>query len=332
VADTAANEGQGAQRSGRLVSRVLFVLGGAVAGTAAAWLVSGAAASADTDTASPDTVEVGTSSVTPVTDATVGGLNDVDHGVSRFTGDVAGGVADATCHQEATTWSEPQRACGPTDAGTVQHDVSERVGGSVPDLTEDAVLGPVSRTLGSFEHLARQPEDARQVIKETIAPEPAKDFGRHVWQLLAPAAPGDLVPFPGHPGLAPGAQEPVPPGTGQATDPVAVSTAQLPAVPRASLATPSGFRYDDLTGAADQFRDAHRDLPSLPAPAQLPVAPSVPTAPGGTTAPGGHLDGLNFGVPFWTTEAVDSAVAAMNRAGLRHTPRTPGTQPGVTPD
>jgi hypothetical protein len=337
VADTAANEGQGAQRSGRLVSRVLFVLGGAVAGTAAAWLVSGAAASAGTAAdaaAAAGTIEVGTASVTPVTDATTGSLGDVNHGVSRFTGDAAGGIAEAAaCHQEATSWSDPQRACT-TGARTVEHDVSERVGGAVSDLTETAVVGPVERTLGSFEHIARRPADTRQVIGETIAPAPAKDFGRHVWQLLDPAGPRDLNPFPGLPGIAPGTPQPAAPvaGPAPATAPVAVSTVQLPAVPRAALATLPGVQHDDLTGAAGQSRDGHRDLPSRLDPAQLPVAPSVPTAPGGTTAPGGHLDGLNFGVPFWTTEAVDSAVAAMNRAGLRHTPRTPGSQPGVTPD
>src|SRR3954449_9947497 len=64
VANTATNEGQGAKRVGRLVSRALLVFGGAVAGTAAAWLVSGAAASADT-------VEVGTA---PVTEAADGSL------------------------------------------------------------------------------------------------------------------------------------------------------------------------------------------------------------------------------------------------------------------
>ncbi|MDQ7810014.1 hypothetical protein Q5425_40345 [Amycolatopsis sp. A133] len=326
MANTAANEGQGAKRVGRLVSRALLVLGGAVAGTAAAWLVSGAAASADT-------VEVGTASVTPVTDATAGGIGDVNHGVGHFSGDVAGGVAEAACHQEATTWSEPQapRPCDATDAGTVGREASERVSGSVSDLTDDAVLSPAQRTLGAFEHIVRKPEDTRQVIEETIAPAPAKDFGRQVWQLLDPAGHGNLVPLPGVPGLAPAGTEPVTSGAGQTAGVPAVSTVELPAALRAALAS-AGLPHDDVTGAAGHSRDRHRDLPSPLTPAQLPVAPAVPTAPGSTTAPGGHLDGFNFGVPFWTTEAVDTAVAAMSRAGLRHSLRTPGEQPGVTPD
>jgi hypothetical protein len=318
VANTATNEGQGAKRPGRLVSRVLLVLGGAVAGTAAAWLVSGAAASADT-------VEVGTSSVTPVSDATVGGFGDVNHGVSHAAGD----VADASsCHQDATTWSEPQN-CSRVSG----HEVSERVSDSVSDLTEEAVVSPVHRTLGAFEHIARKPADTRQVIEETITPEPATDFGHRVWQLFDPARQGDLVPLPQFPGLAPVDQEPVTDGIGRTTDTVAVSTVQLPAALRAALAMPTGVQQNDVTGAAGESRDSHRELPSSPlVPVQLPAAPAVPTAPGGSSAPGGHLDGLNFGVPSWVSAAVSDAAASAYLGGLRHTPRTPGTQPGVTPD
>ena len=294
MSDTAANEGQGATRSRRLVTRALFVLGGALAGTAAAWLVSSA-------TASADTVEVGSSSVAPVTEATAGDLGDVSNGVSGFSGD----AVDSP--QAATTWSEP------------------RVSDPVSDLTEDAVVSPVRRTLGAFEHIARKPQDTRQVLEQAIAPEPA----HQVWQLLDPAGHGDLVPLPG---LAPVEQEPVTTGIGQATDTVAVTTVELPAAVRAALAMAKDSHIEDGTGAAGESRNGHRDLPSPLTPVQLPAAPSVPTAPGGTTAPGGHLDGLNFGVPFWTTEAVDTAVAAMSRAGLRQTARTPGEQPGVTPD
>lgn len=302
MAKTATNEGQGAKRAGRLVSRALLVLGGAVAGTAAAWLVSGA-------TASADTVEVA-----PITAAATGSLGDVNQGASDATGD----VADASCHQDATAWSEP---C----ARVLGHEVSERVSDSVSDLADDAVVSPAHRTLGAVEHIVRKPQDTREVLEQTFTPEPAHD----VLQLLDPAGHGDLVPS--LPGLSPVAQEPVTTGIGQTTDTVAVSTVQLPAALRAALAMPTGLQHNDVTGAGES-RDDHRDLPSPLTPVQLPAAPSVPTAPGGSTAPGGHLDGLNFGVPFWTTEAVDSAVAAMSRAGLRTAMRTPGEQPGVTPD
>lgn len=260
MADHATNEGQGAKRAGRLVSRALLVLGGAVAGTAAAWLVSGA-------TASADTVEVGTASVTPVTEAATGSIGDVKDGAS----DAASDVSAASCQQDATTWSQP---C----ARVLGHEVSDRVSDSVSDFAEDAVVSPAHRTLGAVEHIVRKPQDTREVLEQTFTPEPAHD----VLQLLDPAGHGDLVPLPG---LAPVEQEPVTTGLGQATDPVAVSTVQLPAALRAALAMPTGFQYDDGTGAAGESRDSHRDLPSPLTPVQLPVAPSVPTAPGGTTAP-----------------------------------------------
>ncbi|WP_439385072.1 hypothetical protein [Amycolatopsis lexingtonensis] len=304
MADHATNEGQGAKRAGRFVSRALLVLGGAVAGTAAAWLVSGA-------TASADTVEVGTA---PITEAATGSLGDVNTGAT----DAANDVSTTSCAQDATAWSEP---C----ARVLGHEVSDRVGDSVSDLADEAVVSPAQRTLGAVEHIVREPQDTREVLEQTFTPEPAHD----VLQLLDPAGHGDLVPLPG---LTPVKQEPVTTGVGQTTDTVAVSTVQLPAALRAPLAMPTGFQHEDGIGAAGESRGSHRDLPSPLAPVQLPVAPSVPTAPGGSTAPGGHLDGLNFGVPFWTTEAVDSAVAAMNRAGLRTMVRTPGEQPGVTPD
>lgn len=328
MVNTAKTEGQGAKRAGRLVSRALFVLGGAVAGTAAAWLVSTATASADTTS-----VAVGTASVTPVTDATTGSLGDVNHGAGHFADDVAGGAADAACHQEATTWSEPQapRPCDSTDVRLHEHHVTDRAGDSVADLADDAVLSPVTRTLGTFEHIARKPQDTRQVLAETFTPEPAPDFGHHVWQLLDPAGRAKLVPLSPLPGLAPVEQGPATTGA-RTAGPAAVTTVELPAALRAALAMPTGFPNHDGFGAAGHSRNGHRDLPSPMTPAQLPAAPAVPTAPGGTTAPGGHLDGLNFGVPFWTTEAVDTAVAAMNRAGLRNAVRTPGEQPGVTPD
>lgn len=301
MAKNATNEGQGAKRAGRLVSRALLVLGGAVAGTAAAWLVSGATASADTV------------AVAPIADAASGSLGDVNTGAANAASDVAA----SDCHQDATTWSGP---C----ARTLGHEVSDRVSDSVSDFADDAVVSPAQRTLGAVEHIVRKPQDTREVLQQTFTPEPAHD----VLQLLDPAGHGDLVPLPG---LAPVEQEPVTTGVGQTTDTVAVSTVQLPAALRAALAMPTGLQHDDVTGAGES-RDSHRDLPSPLTPVQLPVAPSVPTAPGGSTAPGGHLDGLNFGVPFWTTEAVDSAVAAMSRAGLRTVMRTPGEQPGVTPD
>jgi hypothetical protein len=193
------------------------------------------------------------------------------------------------------------------------------------------VLAPAQDVLGAFEHIARKPEDTRQVLDQAFTPAPAQDFGRQVWQLLDPAGKGDLVPLPPLPGLAPVEQAPVTDSVGQTTETVEAATVQLPAAVRAALAMQAAERAA-LDAENGHGRDGRRNVPSPLNPAPLPVAPSIPTAPGGGTAPGGHLDGLNFGVPFWAAGAVDTAVAAANRAGLRCTPRTPGSQPGVTPD
>jgi hypothetical protein len=304
-------------RFGRLVTRTLFVLGGAVAGTAAAWLISDAVASADT--------------VTPITDATVAGLGDAVSDTSQATNDLS-------CHQDATAWSMPgSEICGAIardqiggpakqsdEARVLGHEVSGRVGDSVTDLTQDAVLDPAKRTLGAFEHIARKPEDTQQVLASAFPAAPAaNDF----WQLLDPAGHGDLIPLPQLPVL-PVEQEPVTAALGHTTETVEAETVELPASVRAALAQAAAQR------AAQETRGhgSRHDVPAPLTPAQLPVAPSVPPAPGGGSAPGGHFDGLNFGLPFGFAGAIDNAVAGTNRAGRAHTPRTPGSQPGVTPD
>ena len=334
----AVHEGRGATRFGRLASRALFVVGGALAATAAAWAVSSSAASADT-------------SVTPVTDATVAGLGDVTDGAAHFAGGVAGAAQQlADCGQGATTWSEPGARPGcsleqlghRTDLAEGQQAAGE-VAGSVRDLGEHAVLKPVQRTLGSLEHIARKPEDTRQVLTDATTPPPAaQDFGRKLWDLLDPDAPAPLPDLPKLPtGPAAGdLPEPTVPGQPALPEPdslgeaaMTTSDALQSVFPAVDASPADATQYG--TGAVTSRHHGVRDLPVAPySPAQLPAAPlSIPTPPaGGSTAPGGHLDGLNFGVPAWVTDAVDNAVAGSARTGLAHTPRTPGEQPGVTPD
>ncbi|WP_410647360.1 hypothetical protein [Amycolatopsis sp. cmx-4-54] len=338
MTNAAKNEGRGAARFGRLASRALFVLGGAVAGSAAAWAVSGASASADV----APVVSAPETSVTPVTDATAAGLTDASHGASKFAGDVAGAMCGDS-QQDATTWSMPgdkgsvsaKRHCG--DIRADRHEVSTRVSAAVTDFTDDSVVTPVKRTLGAAEHIVRKPQDTRQVLDETFTPSPeARDFGRKVWQLLDSRGHGDLVP-----GLPVGGT-PVNPdssldtiGAGdQVTDFAQLATTQFPAAVETVLPMPALVQQH---GAFDQVedtpaRDGHRgDFPRPITPAPLPVAPSIPTVPGGS-APGGHLDGLTHGVPAWVVAAVERSLTGYSLAGTRYMPLTPGSQPGVTPD
>ncbi|MEC3974666.1 hypothetical protein [Amycolatopsis sp. H20-H5] len=332
----AVNEGRGAARFGRLASRALFVLGSAVAGTAAAWVISGASASADTV-------------ATPVTDATVASMNEAAHGASQFAGDVSGTAAaalrDVHCFQDATTWSAPDCSAPGQIGGparqhaahrVMDHEVSERVSDSVADLAENTVVKPAQGTLGAVEHIARKPEDARQVLGEAVTPSPeAAEFGQKFWQLLDPNSTGDLVTLPRLPGSLP--VEPVSPmrEAGQVTETAETTAVPLTAAVQAALAAPDAAQQAALPGKprTGSSNDDHRDFPLPFSPMQLPLAPvSIPTVPGGGSAPGGHFDGLTSGVPAWAVSAVDNAMAGTVRAGVRRMPLTPGSQPGVTPD
>ncbi|MGW7535199.1 hypothetical protein [Amycolatopsis sp. NPDC054798] len=345
MTNDAVHERRGATRFGRLASRALFVVGGALAATAAAWAVSSSAASADTVDAS----------VTPVTDATTAGISDVTDGASRFAGEVTGAVQGlSSCGQGATTWSEPgtsrptcslDRLSGPhRDDLADGQEAAGKVSAAVSDLGQQAVVKPVQRTVGSLEHIARKPEDARQVIADATTPPPAaQDFGRKLWDLLDPSTPSNLVDLPKLPDVpAPGSEQLPAPGTGIPEQPAEAEQNLGAAAITTSDALQSVFPEADVQSTAPvqgaELPARHhgdRGLPGAPfSPAQLPAAPlSIPNSPaGGNTAPGGHLDGLHFGVPSWVAAAVDSAVAGSTRTGLAHTPRTPGEQPGVTPD
>ncbi|MER6664764.1 hypothetical protein ABT256_09445 [Amycolatopsis japonica] len=335
MTNAAKDERRGAVRFGRLASRALFVLGGAVAGSAAAWAVSGASASADV----APVVSAPETSVTPVTDATAAGLTDVSGGASKFAGDVAGAMC-GEAHQDATTWSMPgengsapaKRHCG--DIRADQHEVSTRVSDAVTDFADTSVVTPVKRTLGAVEHIVRKPQDTRQVLDETFAPSP--DFGRDVWHLLDPNGHGDLVPE------LPVGESPVNPdspldtiGAGeQVTDFAQLATTQFPASSETVLPMPAFAQSHDAFDQVEDApaRDGHRgDFPRPITPAPLPAAPSFPTVPGGS-APGGHLDGLTHGVPAWVAAAVERSLTGYALAGTRYMPLTPGSQPGVTPD
>jgi hypothetical protein len=360
VTQASANERQGGDResgrTGRWISRALLVLGGIAAGTVAAWAVSGASASAATISTDAVTTAATGSTVdaTPVTDATVSGLNDVTHGVSGLAGDTAGAVSaalrDTACHQDATTWSAAEQLhplpawCAQLDRDEVggplrthgkhrsvsdalSQDVAGRVSDAVDNFTDTAVTHPVKTTLGAVERIVTKPQDVGQVLGETFAPSAndGQGLGQKVWDWLNPANGSGTLPGDG----SGKAGAPV-----QGTTPAADSTSVPPSVTLASLAPGAGrsaARTESST--LDGSTGGHHDFPAPYAPVQFPTAPlSTPSAPGGGSASGGHFDGSTFGVPAWSSAAFGNALAGIVRAGVRYMPLTPGSQPGVTPD
>ncbi|SDX31142.1 hypothetical protein SAMN05421504_102994 [Amycolatopsis xylanica] len=340
MAHGSATEGRGAVRSSRWVSRALFVLGGA----AAAWMISDASASAAEEPAAPSGASAG---LTPLTDATVTGLNDATRGVSGFAGDAAGaattGYRDAVCHQDATAWTLPgesakQSPAWCTDAernhkGRVEHEVSSRVSDAVTDLASDAVVHPVSRTLGAFEHIVRKPEDAQQVLGETLQPADGGELGQRVWDLLNHNDATDVV-LPSITSLLP-ERDDLPTAAAPATTEapaLQLVTVVIPDSAKSAFSAAFGATSEESTDVQSDSRDDQSGS-KLPFPLdRLPIAPSAPTAPGGGTAPGGHCDGPAFGFIPGASAALINASVSNALTGVRYMPLTPGSQPGVTPD
>lgn len=325
-------ERQGAARLVRWASRALLVVSGVAAGTAAAWAVSSASASA------APIEEPAAPSITPITDATASNLRDVTRGTAELIGNTSGAASaamtNAACQQEATSWSLPagesERTAGCREHGThrvIDREVSEKVRDAVDNFADKAVVAPVERTLGAVEHIVVKPEDAPKVIEDSLK---ALDKNNGEGGLLhLPALPG----LPGSPvehGVLPETPEAVRDAATPLTGP---ATIELPGAAEAAasrLARSAGLA--ETTNQTSLNSDDQGDFPAPFAPIGMPIAPlSAPTVPGGS-APGGHLDGPAYGVPAWSSAGYYDAKTGTLRVGVRHMPLTPGSQPGVTPD
>ncbi|WP_158879610.1 hypothetical protein [Amycolatopsis anabasis] len=326
----AAERQRGVAHALRWCARALLV----VAGTAIAWAIASATANAAADTVhSTPAAETNDGDTTSATVAAVGSVNDVTWGVSDFVGATGGTVAHVVrpvgkVAEPAPLRHRAHRVLAPDFADA---DVAGEVGGAVHHLAEDAVLRPVQRTLGTVEHLVREPAETPRVIDQALTP--AKDFGKTVWSVLH-AGGHDLLPLPELTGDR--AERPAVPGGPQ--PPADAVTPPAPnAAPEAS-ADPFGAVWSAARGvlvrdaAPHVEHPAKRDLPLPFAPVRVPLAPlTAPNAPGGSSA-GGHFDGSLIGLPTGVPSAADSAAAGSVRSGVRHVMVEPGAQPGVTPD
>ncbi|MTD56181.1 hypothetical protein [Amycolatopsis pithecellobii] len=304
---------RGPARAGRWLARALLVVGGAVAGTAAAWAIGTASASAETAPPTATSVQQG-DEATPVTDAVLGATDDVLLGTAQLAGDTAGAAVRAGTQSPDGIARSQEAANDVTDA--------------VHDFTQHVVTKPAERLLGSAEQITRKPQNAPRVISQALTTPP------DLWSFLHPSGSG-LVHLPALPAL---------PGThaiGQHTS--AGSPVVLPqAAPQlADAMGPIATVLPQAHWAATHFDSGddaglrhHGDQTDrFPfAPVRGPLAPSgVPLTPGGSIA-GGHVDGPLLGVPAGAVSFVNAYGERAVRFGIRHTPVEPGSQPGVTPD
>lgn len=286
----------------------------------------------------------------PFTDATVTGLNDATRGVSGFAGEAAGaattGYREAVCHQDATVWTLPgseavkQSPAWCTDAernhkGRVEHEVSSGVSDGVTDAAGDAVVHPVSRTLGAFEHIVRKPEDTQRVLGETLqASNPNGELGQRVWDLLNHNDATDVV-LPSIIGLLP-ERDDLPtataPAAAEAPAALQLVTVVIPDSAKSAFAAAFGATSPESSDVQSDSRDDQSGS-KLPFPLdRMPIAPSAPSAPGGGSAPGGHVDGPAFGFISGAFASLINVSVSNALTGVRYMPLTPGSQPGVTPD
>jgi len=304
----------------RWLVRALFVIGSALAGTAIAWAISSATASAAT--AHPALTPEGTQAttagdeLTPVTDATMAASDDVVLGASDLVGDTS-----AAAVRVATGERTPDAARDQQVAGTVSD--------AVHHFTGTAALNPVQRILGSAEHISRQPQDAPRVIGDALAP--SQDF----LKFLHPAAATTLLKLPevSGPHSAGTLDQRVPVVTSspeQAAPVVAQPMGPFAAVLPASQHTTVPDANRHVTSDRHSTGDHSGRFPYSPT--RAPLSPAgLPFVPGGSAA-GGHLDGPLLGVPAGPLTLVDTHGERAVRFGTGHTPVEPGEQPGVTPD
>lgn len=312
------------QRAGRWFARALFVFGGAVAGTAAAWAITSATASADsalpqdparaadrqpTDLRQPD------GSIMSGTDAVLDATGDVAGTTAEFAGRAAGAAAQ---HGTSGAARSPEATNRGRQAGEVRE--------AVHQFARDAVIHPAHRIVGAAEHVAREPQDASRVVQQVIAP--SSGF----LDLLGPSV-GEVIKLPDLRGR----------GDQHQAKPVTTPPASAPAVAAVAPAGPISPVLDEvvaqhhlrklgLDASAEGRSHGLKTVKAPHDPTRRPMAPSgIPPVPGGSTT-GGHVDGPLLGVAAGALTAVDADGSRAMRRGIRRTPAEPGEQPGVTPD
>lgn len=277
-------------------ARAAVVLGGAVAGSAAAWVLATATADADPADAKDSK---------PAAER----LADLPEAAARA---VHGTVGKAT---GALRPGEEQQAGKPAKRGESERKADE------PDAVRDHVDHEQLPTLEDLNDLLFGLLNGGDGMPQPPTTEPPacapefQDWCERLADWFQPS-PGDLVP--GLPVEEPG------PDAGH----------DLPSNLPAAVTSPAGAQQSEpaeaLAGGLSPRGDPLMNLPGGSTPLHLPGQPAV-TAPGSGTVLAGHADGSPLAITAASAAAAaDSAGTALRRI----TPGSsrPGGQPGVTPD
>ncbi|GDY30900.1 hypothetical protein [Gandjariella thermophila] len=357
----------GATRVRRLLSRTLLVLGGTVAGTAAAWLLSTACAAAAPSADGEAHPVARTSAERPPTHSHGIDLPDAPrlaphHPAHRLTPHGPQVAEWRLADRLPGPWtSEPGArptvpvtgsGAGPGDPAAGYGDCpGEPVASSdarpvpaprlAPPLLADAVTGPVA---GALDELTRP---AVPALGGWLAPAPGAPNPRPGIDQVAGAlrdafgggqlAAGGLVPNPVETagGLAQSVPGAAAAGESMAAPPVpAVPTA--PSAEPATAVSPDGWTGTATTVPAPRGIPAHRS--TVPAPPPAPLAPGGPPVivPVSSCACGSQGSASSGGHPAGATASPahlpGTALARALRPGAQSEPAASGAQPGVTPD
>lgn len=311
-------------RARRWASRALFALGGAVAGTAAAWALAGGSAEAshldfDYDSGAERS---------PISELVVHAVerpadNDlVREGIDRATEALRTGDRPAPADD-----SDDEESNSDDEQPAPIHDGAESAHQGA-DEAESFVRSCGEQTGSAIERLLGSPEDPfeenpnyddwQDQFEEWFDPNNIGELpGQPIVELPENPIDGGVVPLPGS-----GPDVPAPGFTGGT---VVADAAQVPTVDVSDSGTSARGT------PARSFRDS--DRPSGQAPAGIPAGIAVtPFAPGSGAAGSGHGDGSPMATTFDSGNALAALAAALVRSGAVNAPFEPGCQPGVTPD
>ncbi|MQA08512.1 MAG: hypothetical protein GEU98_08155 [Pseudonocardiaceae bacterium] len=328
----------------RLCARTLVVVGGAIAGTAAAWVIaSGSATAAEPALTGPS--PSASAAQVPIATQASSATQAID-------------VNDAASADAAEAASKPAAETGGTVTGTLQQasNAPDRHNPAATDQSRDTVSGSpgqlrrhVGDTADTVRGMAGQPDQAREVIRDG-APQQPVDHGERLenqvsdWFRTAPKpgidpeldpeliggvvedGPGQL-PAPELPGL--------PDGTGPIGAPQQpVKNNQTPQEKHRPAMVASSAADRATTNGVTSLGTPVPHRPSQPEP-MVPFDPtSTPITLTSMSGSGGyqHSEFKPGSLQPGTPDALGEPRTRAPRPGSHHAPQTAGPQPGTTPD